>query len=79
MIRPLVPMTFRGVIWYQGESNATRAYQYRTLLATMIEDWRDAFGRGQFPFLVVQLAGYRAKGQDPRMWAELREAQAMAL
>ena len=78
MIRPLVPMTFRGVIWYQGESNATRAYQYRTLLATMIEDWRDAFGRGQFPFLVVQLAGYRAKGQDPRMWAELREAQAMA-
>lgn len=78
MIRPLVPMTFRGVIWYQGESNATRAYQYRTLLPTMIEDWRDAFGRGQFPFLVVQLAGYRAKGQAPEAWAELREAQAMA-
>lgn len=78
MIQPLVPMTFRGVIWYQGESNATRAFQYRTLLPTMIQDWRDAFGHGQFPFLVVQLAGYRAKGQDPRMWAELREAQAMA-
>ena len=78
MIQPLVPMTFRGVTWYQGESNATRAYQYRTLLPTMIADWRDAFGRGQFPFLIVQLAGYRAKGQDPLAWAELREAQAMA-
>jgi sialate O-acetylesterase len=79
MIQPLVPMTFRGAIWYQGESNAPRAYQYRTLFPTMIRDWRDAFGRGQFPFLFVQLAAFEDKRGDPRAWAELREAQTMAL
>ena len=77
MIQPLVPMSFRGAIWYQGESNATRAYQYRTLFPVMIGDWRETFGHGQFPFYFVQLASFEAKGQDPRAWAELREAQAM--
>lgn len=79
MIEPLVPMTFRGAIWYQGEANASRAYQYRTLFPTMIRDWRDAFGRGQFPFLFVQLASFEDKRNDPRAWAELREAQTMTL
>jgi sialate O-acetylesterase len=79
MIQPLVPMSIRGVIWYQGESNATRAYQYRTLFPVMITDWREAFGQGQFPFLFVQLAAYEPKGQHPHVWAELREAQAIAL
>ena len=79
MLRPLVPMTFRGAIWYQGESNASRAFQYRTLFPTLIADWRATFGRGQFPFLFVQLAAYADKRGHPEAWAELREAQAMTL
>ena len=79
MIAPFVPLAFKGVIWYQGESNAGRAYQYRTLFPTMIRDWRDAFGQGQFPFLFVQLAAFEDKRGHPQAWAELREAQAMTL
>jgi sialate O-acetylesterase len=79
MIAPLVPYGIRGAIWYQGESNASRAEQYRKLLPTMIADWRDRWGRGDFPFLVVQLANFRARYETPTesQWAELREAQAM--
>lgn len=79
MIAPLVPLSFKGAIWYQGESNAGRAFQYRTLLPTMIRDWRAAFGQGQFPFLIVQLAAFEDKRGNPHAWAELREAQAMTL
>jgi len=79
MIQPLVPMTFRGAIWYQGEANAGRAYQYRTLFPTLIRDWRDTFGHGQFPFLFVQLAAFEDRRNHPHAWAELREAQAMTL
>jgi sialate O-acetylesterase len=79
MIAPLVPLAFKGVIWYQGESNAARAYQYRTLFPAMIRDWRDAFGQGQLPFLFVQLAAFEDKRTKPQVWAELREAQAMTL
>ncbi len=79
MITPLLPMSIRGVIWYQGESNAKRAFQYRTLFPTMITDWRDAFGQGQFPFLFVQLAAFEDKRGHPHNWAELREAQTMTL
>jgi sialate O-acetylesterase len=78
MIAPLVPLTFRGAIWYQGESNATRAFQYRTLFPAMIRDWRAAFGR-EFPFLFVQLANF-VPAENARIgWAELREAQLLAL
>ena len=56
MVAPIVPVSMRGVIWYQGESNAGRAYQYRTLFSGMIEDWRRHWGRDDFPFLFVQLA-----------------------
>ena len=79
MIAPLVPLSIKGAIWYQGESNAGRAYQYRTLFPTMIRDWRDTFGQGQFPFLFVQLAAFEDKRNHPHNWAELREAQAMTL
>lgn len=79
MIEPLVPMTFRGVIWYQGDANAGRAYQYRTLFPALIRDWRDTFGQGQFPFLFVQLAAFEDKRGHPHAWAELREAQTMTL
>jgi sialate O-acetylesterase len=77
MIAPLVPFGMKGVIWYQGESNAGRAYQYRTLLPTLIEDWRNRWGEGAFPFLIVQLANFLPVKPEPGEdeWAELREAQ----
>jgi sialate O-acetylesterase len=79
MIHPLAPYGIRGAIWYQGESNADRAEQYRTLLPLMISDWRRLWGQGEFPFYIVQLANFMARGSQPEesMWAELREAQAM--
>ena len=80
MIAPLVPFAIRGVIWYQGESNAGRAYQYRALFPTMIRDWRSAWGN-EFPFYFVQLANWHANKAEPDEsdWAELREAQMMTL
>jgi sialate O-acetylesterase len=79
MIVPLLPFAIKGAIWYQGESNADRAYQYRRLLPAMIGDWRRHFGVGDFPFYIVQLAAFQATQPLPREneWAELREAQAM--
>jgi sialate O-acetylesterase len=84
MIQPLVPSTIRGVIWYQGESNAFRAEQYARLLPLMIADWRARFGQGDFPFYLVQLANYYDPAPEPIPahkrstddWvARLREAQ----
>ncbi|MEM7386717.1 MAG: family 16 glycoside hydrolase, partial [Verrucomicrobiota bacterium] len=65
--------------WYQGESNAGRPTQYRTLLPTMIEDWRNRFNVGKFPFLVVQLANFMDVDVEPveSNWAALREAQSL--
>jgi sialate O-acetylesterase len=79
MIAPLLPFAIKGVIWYQGESNAGRAAQYRRLLPAMITDWRTRFGVGDFPFYIVQLAAFQATNPQPRdnEWAELREAQAL--
>ena len=84
MVYPLLPYAIKGVIWYQGESNAPRAEQYRKLFPAMIRDWRNQWKQGDFPFLFVQLANYgnrkeRPKGPADSDWAELREAQAMAL
>ena len=77
MINPLIPFGIKGVIWYQGESNVTRARQYRTLLPALIKDWRTNWGQGDFPFLIVQLANYKAPAAAPvdSAWADLREAQ----
>ncbi len=77
MIAPLAPYAIKGVIWYQGESNASRAYQYRTLLPAMIKNWRDTFGQGDFPFLIVQIAPYTEIVEEPSdsIWAEIRDAQ----
>jgi len=77
MIAPLVPYGIAGVIWYQGESNAARAYQYRELFPTMICCWRQVWGRGDFPFYFVQIAPFRYG--EPLIAAELREAQLMTL
>ncbi|MDQ5835410.1 MAG: 9-O-acetylesterase [Acidobacteriota bacterium] len=81
MLAPLTPYRIRGAIWYQGESNAGRAYQYRALFPAMIRDWRAAWGEGDFPFYFVQLANWKARKQDSidSEWAELREAQLMTL
>jgi len=71
----------RGVIWYQGESNTDRAYQYRTLFPAMIQDWRSRWNMGDFPFLYVQLANFMDTSAHPEesAWAELREAQTKTL
>jgi sialate O-acetylesterase len=81
MLAPLIPYGIQGAIWYQGESNAGRAYQYRRLFPAMIQNWRDDWGEGDFPFLFVQLANFMAAKPDPSdsEWAELREAQMMTL
>ena len=79
MVAPYVPFAIRGIIWYQGESNVSRARQYRKLFAAMIRDWRNRWGQGDFPFLFVQLPNYDPGGQEEGCWAELREAQQMAL
>jgi sialate O-acetylesterase len=83
MIAPVVPYKIKGVIWYQGESNAEdekRAAQYRILFPALIQDWRKKWGY-TFPFLYVQLAGFQPNKDEPAEypWAELREAQSMAL
>jgi len=80
-ISSLIPFAIKGAIWYQGENNAGKAYQYRTLFPMMIQDWRVRWGQGYFPFLFVQLANFKAKQAEPADddWAELREAQQMTL
>lgn len=77
MVNPLLPYAIRGAIWYQGEHNAGKAYEYRALLPNMIKSWRDAWGEGDFPFLLAQLAPYMKINSQPEEsgWAELREAQ----
>ena len=81
VLAPSIGYGIRGVIWYQGESNAGRAVQYRDLFPFMIESWRKEWGLGDFPFYWVQLADYKAEQTEPAesAWAELREAQTMTL
>ncbi len=81
MITPLLPFPFRGVIWYQGESNALQARQYRRLLPALIESWRTASHQDQMQFLIVQLPNHGAIPSEPAesAWAELREAQLLTL
>jgi sialate O-acetylesterase len=81
MISPLLPYALRGVLWYQGEGNAGRAHQYRRLLPTLIQSWRNAWQQDDFPFLFVQLPnfGERSAAPSESEWAELREAQLRTL
>ena len=80
-VEPIMPYAIRGVIWYQGESNAPRAYQYREMFPLMIESWREDWKQGDFPFYWVQLADFKEEKSKPSQsdWAELREAQTMTL
>src|SRR5262249_52755915 len=81
MIYPILNYAIKGAIWYQGESNAGKAYQYRTLFPLMIKNWRADWKVGDFPFLFVQLAPFTAVAKEPgpSNWAELREAQLLTL
>ncbi|MFZ4508321.1 MAG: sialate O-acetylesterase [Fimbriimonas sp.] len=77
MIAPVAPYGIKGAIWYQGESNAGRDEQYARLLPTLIHDWRQSFGVGEFPFYIVQLANFMQQDSEPKNdpWPRLREAQ----
>ena len=81
VLNPTIGYGLRGVIWYQGESNAGRAYQYRDLFPLMISTWRELWDQGDFPFYWVQLADFSREIDTPQAsnWAELREAQTMTL
>ncbi|RYY33460.1 MAG: 9-O-acetylesterase [Sphingobacteriaceae bacterium] len=81
MVNPIINYTIKGVIWYQGESNAGKAYQYRELFPLLINDWRTKWVQGAFPFYFVQLANFMPKDKEPveSEWAELREAQLKTL
>ncbi|HEX4341775.1 MAG TPA: sialate O-acetylesterase, partial [Verrucomicrobiae bacterium] len=65
MILPLVPYAIHGIIWYQGESNGPTARQYRTIMETLIENWRALWGEGDLAFLTTQIAGWGAQSVDP--------------
>jgi len=79
MVAPLTAFKIKGVLWYQGEANVGRAAQYKKLLALLISDWRLHWEQGDFPFLIVQLAGFgppaHPQPTDSAL-AELRNAQA---
>lgn len=80
MIYPLSSFSIKGVIWYQGESNTTRAYQYRKLFPAMINNWRALWKRNDLPFYYVQLPNLLRQPEPSKSgWAELREAQLKTL
>ena len=82
MVNPLIPYAIRGTIWYQGEANAGRAYEYRQSFPLLITDWRQHWGQGDFPFYFVQLASFNSANGNSEHgsdWAELREAQTRTL
>lgn len=82
MIKPIVPFAIKGTIWYQGESNGGRGYQYRTLLPALIQGWRARWNQGDFPFLIVQLPNYSNPSTEPvtnEPWPAVREAQLLTV
>jgi len=84
MISPITNYTIGGVLWYQGEQNASdvpTAYKYRDLLQSLVKDWRAQFSSGNFPFVVVQLPNFNKPAQTPAPsnWAVLRESQERVL
>ncbi|MDD5151784.1 MAG: sialate O-acetylesterase, partial [Flavobacterium sp.] len=82
MVNPLIPYAFEGVLWYQGESNAWRAQQYKKAFPLLINDWRKKWNQGDFPFYFVQISSFNetnGNSNNGSMWAELREAQTQTL
>lgn len=80
MLAPIAPLSITGALWYQGEQNSDRGFQYRKILPTMIADWRRLFGQGDFPFYIVSLPAFGHRSSTPvdASWAETRESQALA-
>jgi sialate O-acetylesterase len=79
MIAPILPAAIRGVLWYQGETNASRADEYARLFPALITHWRAHLGQGDVPFFWVQLAAYAADDATGTHWARLRDAQTATL
>lgn len=81
MVAPAIKETIKGFLWYQGEANTSKPKDYRQLLPALITDWRNKWGEGELPFLYVQLPNFMEVQYSPSesQWAELREAQLMAL
>jgi sialate O-acetylesterase len=81
MLEPIAPLAITGAIWYQGEQNSPRGFQYRRILPAMIADWRKLFAQGDFPFYIVSLPAFQPRSATPvdgDEWAETRESQAVA-
>ncbi len=80
MLAPVAPLAIAGALWYQGEENSPRGYQYRRILPAMIGDWRHLFGQGDFPFYIVSLPAFKTRSAVPTTdeWSETRESQAVA-
>ena len=81
MIRPLTTSPVKGIFWYQGAGAPERAFQYRELFRRLIQEWRRAWKQDELPFIFGQEANFGPRRDEPceHSWAELREAQAMAL
>ena len=79
MLAPLAPLSITGALWYQGEQNSERGFQYRRLLPVMIADWRKLFAQGDIPFYIVSLPAFAHRSDTPvdDAWAETRESQAL--
>jgi len=79
MLAPVAPLSITGALWYQGEQNSERGFQYRRILPVMIADWRKLFGQGDFPFYIVSLPAFQHRSATPTddTWAETRESQAL--
>jgi sialate O-acetylesterase len=80
MLAPIAPLSITGAIWYQGEQNSPRGYQYRRILPAIIADWRRLFGQGDFPFYIVSLPAFTKRSAVPvdgDDWTETRESQAI--
>ena len=82
VLHPIIGYGIKGVIWYQGEGNVKRAFDYRKVFPKMIETWRKDWGQGDFPFYWVQIADYLNESSIPSefsLFAEIRESQTLTL
>jgi len=81
LLKPIAPLAITGAIWYQGEQNSPRGFQYRKILPVTIADWRALFGQGDFPFYIVSLPAFAQRSPVPKddgdEWADTRESQAV--
>jgi sialate O-acetylesterase len=80
MLKPIAPLSITGTLWYQGEQNSPRGFQYRKILPVMIADWRKLFAQGDFPFYIVSLPAFKQRSATPvegDEWTETRESQAI--